>query len=122
MKNTIARRILNKLNEKDDSQDFDTALNKFILKCNAVMKASENGVYDEVKIMKGKNFIKVISVLKVTQIQSAYCFIEIATGNIFKADSWVKPAKSPKASIYNPETYANLDVYGSWLYKNKKIL
>lgn len=35
--------------------------------------------------------------------RSAYCFVRMDDGAIFKAASWSKPAKHPRGSIYATE-------------------
>jgi len=115
---TLARKILNKLNETDDSQDFESALQKFIDKLNAEFKKAnvdfpkfKDGYYKDVEIKKGKVYVKVLRVD--ISSKSEYCFIEIATGKIYKPANF----KSARGDIYKPETYKNLDVLGGWLYK-----
>lgn len=38
--------------------------------------------------------------LRINGGRSVYCFIEIATGNVLKAEGWKKPAKGIRGSIY----------------------
>jgi len=120
---TLARTILNKLNETDDSQDFESALQKFIDKLNAEFKKAnvdfpkfKDGYYKDVEIKKGKVYVKVLRIG--ISSESVYCFIEIATGKIYKPATFNAPAKGARGDIYKPETYKNLDVHGGWLYKN----
>lgn len=32
--------------------------------------------------------------------RSAFCFVEVATGNVLKADGWKKPARGARGNIY----------------------
>ena len=48
--------------------------------------------------------------------RSVYCFIRKLDGAILKSAGWKMPAKGARGSIYNPESYAKADPYGSWLY------
>ena len=52
----------------------------------------------------GKKFVRIVSVGSGNR--SAYCFIEIATGNILKPDGWKGPAKGVRGNIADPD--------GSW--------
>jgi len=45
--------------------------------------------------------------------RSAYCFIEIATGNILKTASWQTPAKHARGNIRSPWWGTALNVYGA---------
>ena len=45
---------------------------------------------------------------------SVYCFVEIATGNVLKSDSWKKPAKQPRSNIFNPDCgLSGVSAYGA---------
>lgn len=49
--------------------------------------------------------------------KSVHAFLEVATGNIFKPDSWKKPAKHIRYNIFEKNFLNNVDPYGSYLYK-----
>jgi hypothetical protein len=44
--------------------------------------------------------------------RSAWCFVEVATGNVLKCDGWKRPAKGVRGSIYSKD-YAG---YGCTTY------
>lgn len=50
---------------------------------------------------------------------SVYCFIDIATGALLKADSLTAPAKGIRGSIFNPNCDVGTvaDVFGSGFYR-----
>lgn len=58
----------------------------------------------------GARFIKLISVDPAQR--SVYGFIEIATGNIFKAASWAAPAKHVRGNIHSPDCMKACTPYG----------
>jgi hypothetical protein len=57
---------------------------------------------------------------KVTKGSSVYCFVEKATGNVYKPAGWRAPytkGNNPvRGNIFNMTSYENADPYGSWLY------
>jgi hypothetical protein len=111
-------------NDNASPLSFDAALAAFVDKLNAVHQAvnAEMGAknpamadyYKPIVLEEGTKNIRVVHTGGSSR--SVYCFIEKATGNVLKAAGWKAPAKGVRASIYNPETYAKADPYGSWLY------
>ena len=57
---------------------------------------------------------------KVTNGSSVYCFVEKATGNVYKPAGWRAPytkGNNPvRGNIFNVSSYENADPYGGWLY------
>lgn len=47
--------------------------------------------------------------------RSAYCFIDME-GNIYKADSWKRPAKGIRGTVHDVDP-DSIDQYTSWLYR-----
>jgi len=79
-----------------------------------------DGYYDQLAVLKpGKKYDKVVVVHAddPKKATSAYCFIERETGLVYKAATWSAPAKGPRASVFKPETYRNVDLHGGWLYR-----
>lgn len=50
-----------------------------------------------------------------TTSRSVFCFVD-AEGNIFKSASWASPAKGVRSTLATVNI-ANVDPYGSWLYR-----
>ena len=111
--------------------DFNEALSNFLAVVGENMKAhykerlrnlkwsdipgDQNSYASPPYVAGGRKYLKIA--VRGESNHSVYCFIEIATGKIFKADSWKKPSLIDRGlSIYNPESYKNADAYGSWLY------
>jgi hypothetical protein len=133
IKMTLARTILNRLNETDIKQDFDDALQKLLDKLNEFIeiknaksiKEFPNGYYDKykaVEVKKGK-YVKIYSTIKQLgeKGRNAYCFVDKSNGNIYKAASWLEPyigknpVKTARGNIYDKTLYANIDFYDLWL-------
>jgi hypothetical protein len=100
--------------------DFDAALSAFIAaldaanaKVNATMTACPD-YYKPVTLEAGSKNIRVVQ--NGGCGRSVHCFVEKSTGNILKAAGWKAPAKGARGNIFNPESYAKCDPYGSWLY------
>jgi hypothetical protein len=96
----------------DAFQAFMKHLDGLIVKMNKEFNG--HAYYKEVLVEHGPKYAKVVFV---SSSKSVHCFIDKTTGGIFKPSSWRSPAKGERANIFKPETYANADVYGSYLYR-----
>ncbi len=99
---------------------FTDALNAFLAKVDAASAIAQQSMsipnyFQKVTLEEGHKFIRVVK--SHGGSRHVYCFIEKATGNILKASGWRSPAKGSRGSIYNPASYENCDVYGSFLYR-----
>ena len=65
----------------------------------------------------GRKYLKLATWRDVSgtyQANSVYCFIEILTGNIFKAASWASPVRSKViGNIYDNRVLGCLSIYGT---------
>ena len=52
-----------------------------------------------IAVEPGRKYARVITVEPGTR--SAYCFVDMANGDIYKADGWKRPAKGVRGTIYN---------------------
>lgn len=83
----------------------ETALNEWLAKVNEALAANYEGknfsAMVEAKI--GKKYAKIVKrdIFNgaVREGGSAYCFVEMETGNILKAASWAAPAKGVRGNI-----------------------
>jgi len=86
--------------------DFDSALKKWLKRAEAIIK----GHHDRMKFThtkpgillidpKGRKYLRIV---KKEGFGSSYvyCFIEKATGNVLKADGWMKPHPTPRGNIW----------------------
>ncbi len=57
---------------------------------------------DTIEAMKpGRKYIRVIKLDGLNGGKSVHSFVEIFTGDVFKADGWKRPAKHKRANIYD---------------------
>lgn len=78
--------IQNRMNEYFDSNDFSWEP-------------------DTIEAMKpGPKFVRVIKIDGLNGGKSVHSFVEIETGNVFKAAGWKAPAKHARANIYKYES------------------
>ena len=98
--------------------DFPAALDAFTNAYQKVLDAQNGSFkhYGKVKLMVGSKFIRVVRTNGNDEGGSVACFVCKATGGIFKAAGWAAPAKGERASIFNAESYKNMDAHGGWLY------
>ena len=104
----------------DSKDDYPTALSKMIDRIDEqygkyYKKTLTNLSYSPITINKGRRFDKLV------QDNSVYCFVEKATGNVYKSATWKQPYTKGKncvrGNIYDVSTYWDKQLkYGSWLY------
>jgi hypothetical protein len=83
-----------------------TTIDQFIEHLNTL--ANRAGVSYRFTAARGKKYTKVVG-------SGAYCFID-AEGNIYKAESWSRPAKGVRARLATLDL-RQVDLYTSWLYR-----
>ena len=120
---------------KEMERNFDKAMYTFCKKLtmNSWEYYKESGMnYRPVfKTDGGRKYIRVKSFDKVfngndegkavyTNKGSIHCFVEKATGNVYKPASWrgpyLKGNQAVRGNIYRLDTYKNTDPHGGWLY------
>ncbi len=85
--------------------DFQTALNNWLNKVNAMLLAHHAERKFTIPPTQvsidpgGKKYLRVVS-SSGAHDRSAYAFIEVATGNVLKPDGWKGPAKGARGNIY----------------------
>lgn len=103
------------------TQTFDERMQEFIQRLAFMYQNEYNGTTATFLLMPGRKFTKVA--INKYNSTSVYCFVDNATGDILKADGWLKPAKDARGSIWNPDCDVgpNLpcNVHGGNLYKKK---
>jgi hypothetical protein len=98
--------------------EFDQAFKKFL---HAAQQLADDGKgsYGEKKIAyeSGPKFIRVfkqdIWQGKLTNTRSAYCFVDKATGDIYKAASWKQRAKGVRGNIFANNPVAGVTAHGA---------
>ncbi len=97
------------------TNEFSTRLNGFVEGTQKLVDHEYRGCsYKPVITLEaGKKFIRVVKADGVQK--SAYCFIEMDTGHILKADSWKRPAKGIRGSIFKDDFGLNsMTAYGTY--------
>jgi hypothetical protein len=108
--------------------EFPARLNKFVADAQAHIDAETarqfpNLVPDLLTIDPGgKSYIRLVKTRRFRDSEgvvradagnrSSYCFVEVATGAVLKCESWKKPAKHARGSIF-ADTFAG---YGVGMY------
>jgi hypothetical protein len=95
--------------------DFESALEAFVrlAETNANKEKSElNQV--TLTIERGRRYCRVVSAYtKASDQRSVFCFVD-QDGTILKAESWKKPAKGARGSIFNTDKGAGaVTAYGA---------
>lgn len=102
-----------------EQDDFETALAAFV----AALQARSDKHYaekfpnlDPTKYSvdpRGKKYKRIVDTTHGGN-RSVHCFVEVATGDIWKAASWKAPAKNfPRGNIYNDDPIKGTNVYGA---------
>lgn len=97
---------------EDKLNDFIAALQKMVADHYAkeLPKLTPPRIYaDE----GGKKYIRIVREEVGGSSRSVHCFVEVATGDILKADGWKGPAKGKRGSIYNANPLEGVTVYGA---------
>ena len=109
---TTTRRINDLITIVNDEQDVEERVYKLaeIVK-NDYIQRWNNREYN-VTVKKGRKYYKVIT------DNSVHCFVDVKNGNVFKPESWNKPAKHVRYNLLtNPtDCYNNVDCNGGYLY------
>lgn len=88
------------------AETFQTHLARFVAEAQAMVnkhyeqyqhvKAPTIGVHAD-----GKRFVRIVKI-ESHGSKSVYCFVEKATGDIYKAASWKAPAKGVRGNVAKP--------------------
>ena len=93
---------------------FEAALASFIVKLTEVINAGRSeGLTCTVKADPGgKKFIRIVKVDPGSMGGSAYCFIGVADGGIYKPAGFKGPAPTARGNIYNENQTQGCGPYG----------
>ena len=61
----------------------------------------------------GKRFVRIVKNDGEGTGRSVFCFVEKATGDVYKAASWKAPAKHARGYIFAPNPIAGVNEYGA---------
>jgi hypothetical protein len=109
--------------------DFKTRLAMFVL----ALQTLHNDHYAQnypiltaprIEVMPGRKYVRIVvqqmkdDGTKQEYGRSVYCFVDVATGDIYKAAGWAAPAKHARGSIWNDncDVGTKCNVFGGGLY------
>lgn len=101
--------------------NFDAALANFVVLAQAMITAYYTKAYPnldpgKLETMPGLKYVRVVKKDKKNDgsygAGSAWCFVEVATGDVLKCDGWKRPAKHARGNIYGENPVAGCTVYG----------
>lgn len=92
----------------------DQDLNKFLADVKTMHDAHMDASYSSLRkstftAEKGKKFARIVEDNGCQR--SAFCFVDLATGDILKTDGWKRPAPKPRGHIRNGSS--DLTPYGA---------
>ncbi len=87
------------------SAAFDAALAKFVADSQRVLdeqraRHSPSSSRELLSVEPGRRYVRVVRASENGSSRSVYGFVDTTNGNVLKADSWKKPAKTLRGSIY----------------------
>jgi hypothetical protein len=110
-----------KVTASGEQDDFEVALESFVGKLQTNSDehfATQFPNYPKDQISRividpsGRKYKRIVK--KEGSSRSVHCFVEVATGDIWKAASWKAPAKNfPRGNIYNDDPTKGTSVYGA---------
>jgi len=105
-------------NKFDD--DFLSALDSFLEKAHDVIVSRYSRSFPNLDPptlyapMKGvRKYVRVVRSDGYGASRSVHCFVEIETGDVFKAESWKAPAKHARGNIYAANPVAGMGPHGA---------
>lgn len=98
---------------------FDTAIDRFVELAQEFINAEYKKAYGDAvappvlgKSAPGPNFVRLHVTRPGSTAQSAWAFVEISTGLIYKCAGWKKPAKHSRGWIFNANPLDGMTMYG----------
>jgi len=109
---TTTRRISDLISIVNDEQDVEERVYRLAEYVKQdYNKCGYNSSFN-VTVSKGRKYYKVIT------DNSVHCFVDIKNGNVFKPESWNKPAKHVRFNLLSDpqDCYNKCDWSGGYLY------
>lgn len=80
---------------------------------------------DVVMVEEGRSFDRIVILHEASENdRAAHCFVERATGHVFKTATWAYPAKGARFDLSSPASFETVvtiaDPRGSYLYKKRR--
>jgi hypothetical protein len=86
------------------------ALESMVAALQAQLEAKHRTTTTRYHFELGQRYARVFTQVGVGR--SAYAFVDLATGDIFKPRSWKGPAKGARANVFTPDYMQACGVYG----------
>ena len=83
--------------------EFNTALQSFVDGCADISKQGRYHSLQPFSFSIEWLNKRVRVVREDTGSRSVHCFVDMATGDVLKADGWSRPAKHARGNIYRPD-------------------
>jgi hypothetical protein len=87
---------------------FRAALQAMLAEHHALAK--NVGAAPEIELQVGQKYARIVYITWGNG--QAYGFVDLATGDLLKADGWKKPAKHKRGSIFNADPLGGCGPYG----------
>lgn len=97
--------------------NFKAAFEGFVAGAQAKV-AAQYGADANPKITyeAGRKFVRIVS--ETHGSRSAFCFVEIETGDVLKCAGWKAPAKGKRGNIFNPDNgMTAISAYGAVYFR-----
>jgi len=92
-------------------------LTGFVAKLTAFVQSTQGYEKASFAINKGSKYAKLVVDYYASGSGSAYCFVDLATGDLLKPDGWKKPAKGVRGNIFAANPLAGCTPYGMVYFK-----
>lgn len=90
------------------SLDFESALARFIEGCQRLVDADPAMAGRRLTVVRKRGGGRV----KIVAESSAWAFVDIATGDILKAETWHRPAKRARGNIFSATPFDGVTAFG----------
>jgi hypothetical protein len=99
--------------------DTTTALANFVKLAQAVVDSHmaahcPNNTRKVLSVEPGRRYARIVIQSEGDLYsRSVYCFVDMTNGNVLKSESWKKPAKGPRGSIFASNPVEGVGPYGA---------
>ena len=103
---------------KSPNPNFEPVLNTFVAGCQTIINKSHeeakfNFPVDNLSVVMGSRYAKVVRQSPNASNLSVYCFIDKTNGDVLKAATFKQPAKGVRGNIYEDSGLACMTPYGA---------
>ncbi len=74
----------------------------------------KNLTADKLSVEPGRRYAKIVRSYSTGGGRSVFCFVDLTNGDVLKSETWKKPAKHARGSIFTPDNGASaINEYGA---------